>query len=120
MKKTSKLIAVSAAVLLMGALSVTAFAASDDTSASLTEAQSERLELRRETLQERVEADVLTQEQADSMLQLMEQNMASCDLDGICDGTGLGSRGRGAGTGCGLGTGMGGAFRGGNGAGFRN
>lgn len=87
MTKLKKTILLGAMVLMMGATTVTSFAASSTTSegisiTNLEELKAQRLELRKEILAERVEAGLITQEQADAMIVQMENNQS------ICDGTG--------------------------------
>ncbi len=79
MTKFKKFTILGAMVLLVGATSITAFAASDLTS---PEARAERLEVKKEILAEKVEAGQMTQERADEIIDRMEANQA------VCDGTG--------------------------------
>ncbi len=114
MTKLKKMILLGAMVLMMGATTVTAFAASSTTPdgisiTNLDELKAQRLELRKEILAEKVEAGLLTQEQADAMIVQMEKNQT------ICDGTGGYGTGRMMGNGSGM---MGGGF-GNNGQGGR-
>lgn len=79
MTKFKKLTILGAMVLLVGATSITAFAASDFNS---PEERADRLEIRKEVLAERVENGQMTQERADEIITRMENNQASCDGTG--------------------------------------
>jgi len=117
MTKMKKMILLGAMVLMMGATTVTAFAATSTTSdgisiTNLDELKAQRLELRKEILAEKVEAGLITQEQADAMIVQMEKNQA------ICDGTGGNGTGRMMGNGAGMmGRGSGANGQGGRGLG---
>lgn len=113
MKNFKRIAMIGATVLVISAISVTAFAASesdvsaasDDQTVTACAFQPEMLERKRDILTQRVEAGTMTQEQADAILEAIETHQADCD--GTCDGT------------CseGIGSGLGAAFRMGNGAG---
>lgn len=121
MTRLKKLVLLGAMVLTVGATSITAFAATSTTPAGvsasdLDEWKAQRLELKQEILSDRVEAGLMTQEQADAIIQQMVENQA------LCDGTGIGrqgtmmGRGNGGGYGqgyCGGGMGFGQGYRGG-------
>ena len=62
------------------------------------------LENKKAILEQRVKDGVLTQEQADAILERMETNIANCDGTGAMMGNGIG---KGAGCGFGLGNGQG-------------
>ncbi len=79
MTKFKKYTILGAMILLVGATSITAFAASDDT---FSEARAERLEVKKEILAEKVEAGQITQERADEIIDRMEANQAACDGTG--------------------------------------
>lgn len=109
MKKFKKIAVIGATVLVVSAISVTAFAfsesdvsaVSDDQTTTACEFQPEMLERKKDILTQRVEEGTMTQEQADAILEAIEANQADCD--GTCSG--------------GIGSGLGAAFRMGNGVG---
>ena len=68
------------------------------------EFKSGMIESKKAILEQRVKDGVLTQEQADVILERMEANMANCDGTGAMMGNGIG---KGAGCGFGLGNGQG-------------
>lgn len=111
MTKLRKIVLLSTMVLTIGAASVTSFAATAPVTGTngidpdkLEQWQAERLELRKEILQDRVDAGLITQEQADAVIEQMIERQA------VCDGTGaygLGRMGNGNGLGRGYGQGLG-------------
>lgn len=144
MKKFKKLMIIGAAVLVIGATSVTALAATysnpaeiiagltgrtadsviDERTATgstygsiaadadvLDGFKDEMLQWKKEVLQERVDAGLITQEQADTILAAMAERQLTCD------GTGSGLGGYGMGGGFGGMRGQGGGLGGGRGAG---
>lgn len=110
MTKFKKIMIIGAMLLVVGATSITAFAASDFNS---TEARAERLEAKKEILAERVDAGQITQERADEIISAIEKNQANCDGTGIC-GDGQRACGQFGGM-FGNGSGNGNGFRGGQG-----
>lgn len=116
-----KLFGIGAAVLMAGALSVTALA--------LTPEQESKLESKKEVIAQRVEEGRITQETADEIIARITDNMENCDGtggaaigkeygvgfggngNGTCDGTGN----RNAANGANRGTGASGGNRGGMG-----
>lgn len=84
MTRTKTLIGVGIMVLLILTATVSAFAA-----AAPGTTPEENLKYRIERLQERVDAGILTQEQADQMAATMTANFANCD--GTRFGTGQGT-----------------------------
>jgi hypothetical protein len=78
----------------------------------------EMLELKKDQLAEKVEAGTLTQERADEILAVLEENIADCDGSG--GGRTEGGMGAGFGSGKGSGGGMRGGQGGGQGGGMRN
>lgn len=120
MTKFKKFTILGAMVLLVGATSITAFAASDFSS---PEERAERLEIKKEILAERVEDGQITQERADEIITRIETNQANCDGTGPSgEGCGLsGEFGRMNGNCNGNGDGDGNGFGGGRGnGGFGN
>lgn len=113
MTKFKKFTIIGAMLLMVGATSITAFAATDFNSA---EARAERLETKKEILAERVEAGQITQERANEIISAIEKNQLNCDGTGIC-GNGQRSCGEFGGM---LGNGNGNGFRGGQGNGGGN
>ena len=119
MTKFKKIILLSTMVLTVGAASVTVFAATPaatsggiDT-AKLEELKAERLELRKEILTDRVDAGIITQDQANTIIDQIEAKQA------VCDGTGTYGLGRRMGAGFGNGQSLGnGQGRGGQGLGI--
>lgn len=116
MTRLKKVILLGTMVLAVGATSATAFAASTTTDAigvtNLDELKAQRLELKKETLADRVEDGIMTQEQADAILTQIEANQV------VCDGTGSNRTGQMMGAGFG-GNGQGGRGQGqGQGQGF--
>lgn len=86
MTRFKKAIMIGVTVITMGAATVSSFAAASTTGGigtqSLDELKAQRLELMKDRLEDRVEAGILTQAQADAMIERMEANQA------LCDGTG--------------------------------
>ena len=117
MKNMKKMLLLGVMALAMGAASISVFAAAPAPavgggSASLDELKAQRLELMKEHMTERVDAGLMTQEQADSMLERMENNQA------VCSGAGGYGTGRMMGPGAGYGAGnRGGGMMGGYGVG---
>lgn len=119
MTRLKKMVLLGTTILTLTAASATVFAASPAAtpgavdSTSLEELKEQRLELRKDILEERVDAGLLTQEQADEILSQIEERQA------LCDGTGAYGQGRGMGAGFGGGYGQGGCrgFSGGYGQG---
>ena len=118
MTRLKKLVLLGTMVLTVGAASVTSFAATAPATtaggidpAKLAEWQADRLELRKEFLQQRVDAGLITQEQADAAIAQMKEMQALCNGTGVYNGAGrmMGSgfgangQGRGYGPGCGAG-----------------
>lgn len=113
MSKLAKIFTVGAMVLTISATGVTAFAATSDTESDSTEAtcprfssmtQAERLELKKDRLEAKVEAGQLTQDEADAIIEAIEENQANCDGSGTERigqkmGAKFGSEGRGQGHG---------------------
>jgi len=112
MTKFKKIMIAGAMLLMVGATSITAFAATDFNS---SEARAERLEAKKEILAERVEAGQITQERADEIISAIEENQANCDGTGLC-GNGQRACGEFGGM-LGNGGGNGNGFRGGQGNG---
>lgn len=125
MKITKKLIMIAAVVLLVGATSVTAFAAYGNRAqntatsgacaayandpAKLEAFKADRLQQMKEYLDAKVAAGQMTQAQADEALAAMKERMENCTgtNTGTGTGTGYGMMGRGygmmgRGAGCGL------------------
>jgi hypothetical protein len=73
-------------VITMGAATVSSFAATPAAvgsgTLSLDELKAQRLELMKDRLEDRVEAGIITQDQADAMLQHMKENQALCNGSG--------------------------------------
>jgi hypothetical protein len=102
MKNIKKMLLLGVMLLAMGAASISVFAAApvpsaSGGSASLDELKAQRLELMKEHMTERIDAGLMTQEQADYMLTWMEKNQA------ICGGAGGYRTGRMMGPGAGYG-----------------
>lgn len=114
MTKFKKILILGVAVFILGATTITAFAASDyNISADITAEQfqdykDEILANKKAILDQRVKDGILTQEEADEILDAIENNQA------YCDGTGN------AGIGRGMGAGFGGMMGYGNGQGGFN
>lgn len=125
MTKMKKTIGIGAAVLLVGVLSISAFA--------LTPEQQTKLDAKKEVIAQRVEEGKITQETADEVIAKITENMENCDGtgnaaigkeygigfgngngNGSCDGTGNQNAGNGAARG------RGGAGRGQGGMGLRD
>lgn len=100
MTKFRKAIMIGVMLITMGATTMSSFAAVPATGVtgtpSLDELKAQRLELMKDRLEDRVEAGVITQAQADAMIARMKEYQA------LCDGTG----GNGAGWMMGGGRGM--------------
>lgn len=117
MTRFKKILLPAVMVLSLGATTVTAFAASPATpsgldASSLQEIKAQRLELKKEILADRVEAGLLTQEQADEITAQIQERQATCDGTGSdrigqMMGAGFGSNGQGKGQGLGQGNGLG-------------
>lgn len=106
MTRVRIVIGVGVMVLLMIAASVSIFAVAPGTTPE------ENLQYRIERLQERVDAGIITQEQADLIAAAMTANFADCDGTGARTGRAMGlclgqSGGRGQGNGVCNGTGSG-------------
>lgn len=108
MTKFKKAIMIGVTVIAMGAATVSSFAATPAAvgagTLSLDELKAQRLELMKDRLEDRVEAGVITQAQADAMIERMEANQALCDGSGgygagRISGNGYGARGQGNGYG---------------------
>jgi hypothetical protein len=102
MKNMKKILLLGVMVLALGTSTLTAFAAasapvSGSGSASLDDLKAQRLEVMKERMADRVEAGLMTQEQADYMLEWMEKNQA------VCNGAGGYGYGRTMGQGAGYG-----------------
>jgi hypothetical protein len=106
MTKLRKAIMISAMVVTMGAATISSFAATSATGGTgtptLDELKAQRLELMKDRLEDRVEAGVITQAQADAMIARMKEYQA------LCDGTGGYGAGRMMGNGYGM---MGNGYR---------
>lgn len=82
-----------------------------DEAGKLEEFQKLMLEQKKAILEQRVKDGIMTQAEADALIQAIEENQADCD------GTGSKQLGRGAGAGFGMGMGNGNGMRGGQGNG---
>lgn len=107
MKIAKKLIAGCTAALMLSVTSVTAFAA---TSYSMEEFKAEMLEMKKARLSALTADGKITQEQANTIMQMLESRQA------VCNGTGNNQGGCGAACGMGFGRGQNGSGRGQNSA----
>jgi hypothetical protein len=111
MTRFRKAVMIGVMVITMGAATVSSFAAASTTgitgAPSLDELKAQRLELMKDRLEDRVDAGIITQAQADAMIQHMKENQA------LCNGAGGNGAGRMMGNGNGYGM-MGGGFGAGN------
>ncbi len=82
MTKLKKALMIGVMVITMGAATISSFAATSTTGTgtpTLDELKAQRLELMKDRLEDRVEAGVITQAQADAMIARMKENQALCD-----------------------------------------
>lgn len=79
MKNLKKILAIGALVMAIGGTSVIGFA---DETVNLDNIKKDRIEMKKEQLNARVEAGTITQEQADEIIKAIEENQK------LCDGTG--------------------------------
>lgn len=112
MTRFRKTIMIGVMVITMGAATVSSFAAASAAGSAnapnLDELKAQRLELMKDRLEDRVEAGIITQAQADAMIERMEANQALCDGTGRMMGNGSGMMGNGSGVrGQGYGGGLG-------------
>ena len=83
MTRFRKAIMIGITVIAMGAATVSSFAATPAVvgsgTLSLDELKVQRLELMKDRLEDRVEAGIITQAQADAMIRHMKENQALCN-----------------------------------------
>jgi len=103
MTKLRTAIMIGVMVITMGAATISSFAIASPTGGtgapSLDELKAQRLELMKDRLEDRVEAGVITQAQADAMIERMKENQSLCDGTGRMMGGGRGMMGGGYGSG---------------------
>jgi hypothetical protein len=101
MTKLRKAIMISAMVITMGAATISSFAAASPAGVtgtpSLDELKAQRLELMKDRMEDSVKAGVMTQAQADAMIERMKENQALCDGTGRMMSRGYGMMGNGRG-----------------------
>ena len=103
MTRLRRTIMIGVMVITMGAATVSSFAAASATvgtdTLSIDELKAQRLELMKDRLEDRVEAGIITQAQADAMIERMKSNQALCDGSGAgrMMGNGYGMMGNGYG-----------------------
>lgn len=131
MIKMKKIITLATVTLVIGTMSISVFAASEDNtnetiaseSGCSEEFKEEMLNSKKEVLAQKVAEGIITQERSDEIIKALEENAATCDGSGSARigqeygvGFGVGS-GSGNGSGCGTETGSGNGNRMGNGQG---
>lgn len=86
MKNLKKFIAVGTLVLAISSTSLIAYAASESTlpneTVNLTEFKAEILQEKKEALAEKVATGIITQDRADEIIAILEENQANCDGTG--------------------------------------
>ncbi len=114
MTRFRKVIMIGVMLITMGAATISSFAAVSTAGVTgtpnLDALKAQRLELMKDRLEDRVEAGVITQAQADAMIERMKENQALCNGTGgygtgrMMGGNGYGMMGNGyraGGQGCG-------------------